>query len=860
MNSALARFSRRHNRLRPLRTLLTLLSVVIGVAAITSVDMLSHSIRNANQRMFATVNGASALDISGTGNALLEEQLVGQIEQVPGVQAAVPVLFRPAALFTGPREENKKTRLFVMGVDPLRDEKMRDHKVIEGRFLADKKQPETPEAESDAEEKLDDVVLEESFARSLNVKVGDEVRLLGGRGLGVKFQVVGLLRTTAYARTSAGSLVFITLHKAQEIFTQGKPKVDSVQVIFADKADADRVTSAIEKLLPQGIEAKRPAGKTPVLEQTMFSTESGLNVSASFTLLLGSFIVFNTFLMNVSERRRQLAILRAIGTTQGQIAGMLLREGLKLGLLGSAIGFVFGWLGTQFLSQMLSTQLNVDFPVAQLTPLVAIKAIGFGLGMSLVGVLYPTWQASRLTPLEGMRSIAPEDMSQPSSLGMLLGIGIASIGAGILSLTLERRLNNDWGTVAAVLILLGVILSYSPCLEVISRVLATWLRAGWGPLSMLAQQQIMRHHLRTTLTVGVLFMAAATGLGMSFAILNAVQNIRDWYHKAIRADFFIRSLLPDFATGLSPELADELGTQLRTVKGIASLDTARFVKTKVNGVECLAAARDYPTRDDISFDMIEGNYEGLYERMFEGEVVVSSVLAQKANVKLHDRITLDTATGPQRVRVAAIVNEYAIGGLLVWMQRKTGERLLEMSGVDGYVIRAEPGQVDAVYAQLEPICREHDVMLNSYRDVRKQIDGIIAGSDFGLWVLVVVGFLVASFGVVNTLTMNVLEQTRELGMLRIVAMTRSQVRRLIVVQALLLGLLGLVPGVVFGCVIGYFMNLAATVSLAHPIAFKFHPLVVAGTFFGGLALVIIAALIPAYRASRLDVLKALHYE
>ena len=845
MNAALARFSRRHTGLRPGRTLLTLLSVVIGVAAITSVDMLSHSIRNANQRMFATVNGGSSLEISGTGNATLEQTLIEELEQVPGVQAAVPIVLRPAALFTGSKEHNKKTRLYVMGVDPLRDDKMRDHKMVEGRFVVEG----------------NEVVLEEVFARTLDVKVGDEVRLLGGRShISNELTVVGLLRTTAYARTSAGSLVFLTLKKTQEIFLRDKPAIDSAQVVFRDGANEAKVIAAIEKILPPGIEVKKPVGRTPVLEQTMFSTESGLNVSASFTLLLGAFIVFNTFLMNVSERRRQLAILRAIGTTQQQIASMLLWEGMALGLLGTMVGFVFGWLGTQSLSQMLSAQLNVDFPIAELTPLVAIKAIGFGLGMSLVGVLYPTWQASKLTPLEGMRNIAPEDASNPSWLGAILGVGITLIGAGILYLTLQRRVNNDWGTFAAILILLGIVLVAAPFLTPVSRLLALQLRAGWGPLAMLAQQQITRHHLRTTLTVGVLFMAAATGLGMSFAILNAVQNIRDWYQKAIRADFFVRSMLPDFATGLSPELADELGADLRAVSGIASLDTARFVKTKVNGVECLAAAREYPSEADISFDLIEGDPHGLYERLFDGEVVVSSVLAQKANVKLRDRITIESASGPQKVRVAAIVNEYAVGGLLVWMHRQTGEKLLNMSGVDASVIRAQQGKVDEVQKQLEPICRKHEVMLNSYSDVRKQIDGIIAGSDFGLWVLVVVGFLVASFGVVNTLTMNVLEQTRELGMLRIVAMTRGQVRRLIVVQAMLLGLLGLVPGALFGCVIGYYMNMAATVSLAHPIAFGFHPSLVAGTFFGGLALVIIAALIPAFRASRLDVLKALQYE
>ena len=140
------------------------------------------------------------------------------------------------------------------------------------------------------------------------------------------------------------------------------------------------------------------------------------------------------------------------------------------------------------------------------------------------------------------------------------------------------------------------------------------------------------------------------------------------------------------------------------------------------------------------------------------------------------------------------------------------------------------------------------------------IDGYLAGAVGGQWLILVLGFVVAAFGVVNTLTMNVMEQTRELGLLRIVAMTRSQVRRLILSQAAMIGLLGLAPGIIAGLVISYLINLSMLPLLGHPVVMEAHPFMVLGSFFIGLAIVLLAALFPAERAARIKLSTALQYE
>ena len=129
-----------------------------------------------------------------------------------------------------------------------------------------------------------------------------------------------------------------------------------------------------------------------------------------------------------------------------------------------------------------------------------------------------------------------------------------------------------------------------------------------------------------------------------------------------------------------------------------------------------------------------------------------------------------------------------------------------------------------------------------------------------LWGLLVLGLIVAAFGVVNTLGMNVLEQTRELGLLRVVAMTRGQVRKAIVAQAAMLGLLGVAPGLLAGMAMAYVMNLSTLPVIGHPVAFKLHPLLLLGGFLAAMTIVLAAAWIPAERAARLELVNALHYE
>jgi putative ABC transport system permease protein len=263
----------------------------------------------------------------------------------------------------------------------------------------------------------------------------------------------------------------------------------------------------------------------------------------------------------------------------------------------------------------------------------------------------------------------------------------------------------------------------------------------------------------------------------------------------------------------------------------------------------------------VNFDTAEADSATLKERLEQGEVVIGSVLAQRAGLAAGDDIVLNTKkNGDQPVRIAAVTNDYRYAGLVVYMHRQTADRLLDSVGVHEYILRAEPGMRDEVDHALREICQAHGASLHSVTEITEMIDGMMNGVVGGLWGLLVLGFVVASLGLANTLTMNVLEQTRELGMLRVVAMTRQQVRKMIFSQAVVMGAVALLPGVLAGVGVAFLINLGTLPVTGHPIPFTVHPAMLALAFVAAYVIVVAVAWLPAERAARLSPSTCLHYE
>jgi putative ABC transport system permease protein len=219
-------------------------------------------------------------------------------------------------------------------------------------------------------------------------------------------------------------------------------------------------------------------------------------------------------------------------------------------------------------------------------------------------------------------------------------------------------------------------------------------------------------------------------------------------------------------------------------------------------------------------------------------------------LRVGDTITLETPHGPTPVRIAGTMIEHLVGGNAVYLDWARAKDLLDAAGVHVFLVSAREKATPRLASSLGKFCERRGLLLQSNAEMRQDIDQLLGRVVGVLWVLVVLAFAVASLGIVNTLMMNVFEQTGEFRVLRAVGMERGQIRKVVFSQAVLTGLVSFAPGAVVGCGLAWFLNLAAATVLGQPIAFRINGGLVSGCFLVALVIAIAAALLPARRAAR----------
>jgi putative ABC transport system permease protein len=267
-----------------------------------------------------------------------------------------------------------------------------------------------------------------------------------------------------------------------------------------------------------------------------------------------------------------------------------------------------------------------------------------------------------------------------------------------------------------------------------------------------------------------------------------------------------------------------------------------------------------PPEGPLSVDLAEGDPEEVRRGLLQGGTVLGTALAQRLKLRVGDEIVLETRGGPRPLRIVGLANEYTIDGMALFVEWHAAQRHLPMEGVHVFGISAHEGKTALVAEGLTRLSRERELLLQSQGELRQYIDQAVLGIFGMVWGLLGTIFVVASLGIVNTLTMNVLEQTRELGMLRAIGLQRRQLRKLIMAQALAVGLMSVVPGTLIGLALAYVIHVFSNILLAHKWEFQIDLILIAGCLAAALAITLLAALAPARRAARLQVVQALQVE
>lgn len=717
---------------------------------------------------------------------------------------------------------------------------------ITGLVITDGREPE----------RAGEVVLDAKTAEKAGYDVGDKVRIntifkqavLDPTLVGVaEFAQGGSLNGATYAGFETAT--------SQDLFLDGKDAFTDIWVTAEDGVSQEELRDRVATQLPDGLEAvtgdeAADEAATDLLEALSFIT-TFLLIFAAIALIVGSFLIVNTFSILVAQRSRELALLRAMGASKRQIKRMVRIEALVLGLIGSTIGLGLGVL--LFLAiRLVFSQFGLDLTGTAMVfePRTVLAAYAVGVVVTVVAAYFPARRTARIAPVQALRDdiALPEvTLRRRAIIGSVaIVVGAAGI-AGALFGDVPRA-----GYVlglSVLLVLLGVTalapMIARPFLELSRR----FYSRVFGSVGNLAGQNALRHPRRTAATASALMIGLALCTTMAIVGSSAKKSVDVSVAENFVGDYVISNIL---GVPFSASVADEV----EKVDGVSSVTRIRFQYLQGSFDDIVLGIDPASLRTGLKVTMDEGDLADLTD----GTVVVSRNRADDDNLDVGDEVELELPVGETAWRVAGIYDDNPILGD-GYVTNLTTFAAAGYQPSDNYVFvdvddSADLGQVrDALDAQIADLplvsVTDQEGLAEDQRALIDQLLTLIYG-------LLALALIISVLGIVNTLALSVIERTREVGLLRALGLSRRQLRLMIrlesVVIAVLGALLGVSLGVIFGVVLMKDLESQGLEVISVPVVQLLVFLLIA------VVVGVLAAVFPARRAARLDVLQAIAAE
>jgi len=822
----------------PGRALATVASIAVAIGAVVATWIAADASRVGYRALAESIEGTPAVDVVARGGGRWDPAIAPALVGLPGVRAAVPLVFRPSLLRAG----EARVRDVAVGLDAVR--------LVDAGLLA--------LTAGRACDGPDELIVSQRLADSIGRGVGDEVLFFAKRGVR-RLTIAGIADPKSLVSFGDGAGIALDLAALTDLAGTGG-LVDRIRLLLHEDAPRAAVVAAANARLPASLVAQVPPGRASIADEMLSAANLGLDFVTALTVAMAWFIVGNSMLMNVTERRRSLALKRVVGASARQVARSVMLEAALLGLVGTAAGIAGGLVAAEPIARNIATFLRSPEVAITVNPWLVAAAVILGPLVAVAAAWWPARQAARVDLLEGLANAPPPPGGVPQTLMISAAIlwcasfaALAAAGAGLLP--------TRTAVPAGIATLLAFIATTPVLLGPLTGLLARLIPRRFAIERGIALEQVLRQPVRTALTTGVLVAAIGNGVGLGHVIRDSVDDILGWYARALGADYVLMQGGSLAVQGdASPSAGQGLLDAVRNTDGVAAAEPLSIVIGNVDGHACLIVARDMPAGGELPLAAV-GMSDAELRRVFaEGGVGIGTALARQASRGLGDEISLSAFGRTLKVPVRAVVRDYMAGGSSVFMTRETARRLFGIASVDAVLVTARPDAAVRLRDPLQRIARAHSMLLQSHREMRAMMDRITNGLVGALWSILGLGFVVGSLGVANTVAMNVLEKRRTIGLLRAVGMTGRQISRLVLIESLLIGGAGGLIGVVAGIVTALFIQLSSQALLGHPLAMSIRPTVILGNVAAALAITAVAAWLPARRAVGLDLLEAIASE
>jgi len=846
---------------RKLRVLLTGIAIALGVALMAGTYILTDTINQTFAGIFQTANRGH--DVVITPNkpfgikrvpiSPITEQTLAQVRRTAGVAEAAGSIFSVGTLLgaDGKRLTTGGAPAFVASEVPKRFESF---SVVHGRFPVN----------------AEEVAIDEATAERESLRIGQQM-LVAGAAPAKRYTIVGVMKFAGGQSFGGASAALLTLAEAQRVAGE-QGRYDQIDVAAGPGVTPSELRDRVRAVLPATMEvrtgAQQAATETSELESNLSFLRTFLLVFAYVALVVGAFIIFNTFSITVAQRTREFGLLRTLGGSRRQIMRSVVFEGLLLGAGGAVIGLLGGIALAPALDQLFKA-FGADLPDSGtvLETRTIVVSLLVGTGVTVLAGLNPALRATRVPPLAAMREGVEIERRRSTGVGVLvrcLVAGVLAIGLGVLagSAAVFTILFVALSVYVTVLLVRLVRAGAAPRHRLVAGlarvigVLVVWR----GVIGRVARENAIRQPGRTMVT------AAALTVGLALVTFVAVlaDGTKATINQAVDRSFAGDLIVENSSVNSEAAIPAILAPALRRVPGVASVTPIAFTLGQLHGISSNASITAIEPSTFVRAYKVEwkqGSNATLL-RLGSSGTVLTKGYASAHHLKVGQTVSVLTPTDHRiSLTVLGIANDNArlLGNLTISLplariafgQREDALDFLSYAkGVSNAQVQP---LVNRLLAFAFPQARSRTAA-QFKQDQANQINTLLAL----IYVLLALSVIVSLFGIVNTLILSIYERTRELGMMRAIGTSRRQVRQMIRYESVITALIGGVFGVVIG-VVGAVLVTTLTLSgsgyvQAFPIGTLLILLVVAA--LAG----VLAAQLPARRAARLDMLAALASE
>jgi putative ABC transport system permease protein len=858
-----------------LRSAMTVIGIALGVAVLVAVVTVNQAIVGSFGATLERISGKVHLEVKG-GDTGLDEALQDKVRAVAGVRFATPVVERTLDLADKPGEI-----LAILGINFTEDPKaLQALYDLDASELRAKKEGAGVKQEFDEDPlaMLDvprQIVVTQAFAQKHGVAMGGTVDLMTKDGR-QPFTIFGVVEAKGPMKAFGGSLAIMDYMDAQEVFGLGR-RVDRLDVAIdrpAEPGRIEQVETALQQALGGKFDVERPSRRQQRQEHLLRSFKLALTIGAGIALIVGMFLIYHTLSISVAQRRSEIGILRATGAVRGQIVRLFTLEGAVFGLVGALLGLGFGAiLARVMLNQSAASISEIYVRVhvydARVPSWVMAAGVVVGVTCSALAALVPAWRASRLSPVETIRTLAQHLHPAP-------GLGFTAreyAGLGCFALaplaTLPPPIDGFpfFGLTSLFLIVLGTTLLARWAVIASNRVLGPLVSRAFGIEGRLAADNVSRSAGKGAVTAASLMVGLSMVLASTVMVHSMRQSIDAWVMQAVPADLFVTagSKLGGIQNQpLDPELAKEIA-RLPGVEGVdlVRLRNVDFMHSRIILLSLDGAIR-FKHKTSWPITRWVGNRDTVMQRMQAGEgVIVAETLAHRFGQHPGGTIELQTIHGRVSFPIIAATTDYSSDQGAVFIDRKLYMRHWQDDQVDTFEPYLLPG-ADVNQVRDEIVKRwgaKYHLFVLTNREFRNEIGKMIDRLFSVTGALEFVTVIISLLSVVNTLLTAILDRMREIGVLRAIGMLRRQLAKVILVESLCLAVVGAALGIAVGCVNGY---LVITVVNTQDTGWQVPPLYPVATMLGYAALLVavgvLAAVYPAQVAGKVKVVDALGYE